>query len=77
VKGNFERVFGGTAKSGYLAKVLAGNRTPEISFLMGLYAALHCNPSQKALTPDELQNSFVQTDRNELKNGWYIGWKES
>src|ERR1041384_5315486 len=75
VKDYFERVFGGTANSGYLADVLAGNKTPGISFLIGLYAALHYNPPQKALPPAELQKSFVQTDRNELKK-WLVYWLE-
>jgi hypothetical protein len=75
VKDSFERVFGGRRNSGYLADVLAGNNTPEISFLIGIYAALHCNPPRKALPPEELQKSFVQTDRNELKK-WLVYWLE-
>jgi len=72
----FENVFGGTAKSGHLNDFLSGKKTAGISFLIGLYAALHCSPSQKGLTPDQLQKSFVQTDRNELKK-WLVYWLEA
>jgi hypothetical protein len=76
VKDYFERVFGGTAHSGHLSNFLAGNKTAEISFLIGVYAALHCSKLEKDLSAIDLQKSFVQTDRNELKK-WLVYWLEA
>ncbi len=76
VKNYFERVFGGKARSGHLAAFLGGSKTAGISFLIGVYGALHCsNPSKRGASPEELQKYFVHTDRNELKK-WLVYWLE-